>query len=218
MSHNDVFEVETLLAKRQRTVRGRARTEYLVKWAGYAANESTWEPRTNLHKDIILAYEVSLEDSTACEIHSTSLEHGAAGELQCRKRRRPAAPLDPTHVKCPAQEKPNRSREEVESIAAQEERIQRSIRRSQEPVVKRTGKPVMFRSQPIVRKKKVVDEGDKINPEDDVRRAALRPTRTATRPPVAGLWAARTPRTRARSCCNSRVLPRAQINFYMTIN
>ena len=120
MSHNDVFEVETLLAKRQRTVRGRARTEYLVKWAGYAANESTWEPRTNLHKDIILAYEASLEDSTACEIHSTSLEHGAAGELQCRKRRRPAAPLDPTHVKCPAQEKPNRSREEIERIAAQE--------------------------------------------------------------------------------------------------
>ena len=84
--------------------------------------------------------------------------------------------------------------------------------------MKRTGKPVMFRSQPIVRKKKVVDEGDKINPEDDVRRAALRPTRTATRPPGAGLRAARTPRTRARSCCNSRVLPRAQINFYMTIN
>ena len=48
----------------------------------------------------------------------------------------------------------------AQSIAAQEERIQRSIRRSQEPVVKRTGKPVMFRSQPIVRKKKVVDEGD----------------------------------------------------------
>ena len=69
----------------------------------------------------------------------------------------------------------------AQSIAAQEERIQRSIRRSQEPVVKRTGKPVMFRSQPIVRKKKVVDEGDKINPEDDVRRAALRPTRTRGR-------------------------------------
>ena len=61
----------------------------------------------------------------------------------------------------------------AQSIAAQEERVQRSIRRSQEPVVKRTGKPIMFRSQPIVRKKKVVDEGDKINPEDDVRRAAL---------------------------------------------
>ena len=62
---------------------------------------------------------------------------------------------------------------DAQSIAAQEERVQRSIRRSQEPVVKRTGKPIMFRSQPIVRKKKVVDEGDKINPEDDVRRAAL---------------------------------------------
>ena len=87
----------------------------------------------------------------------------------------------------------------AQSIAAQEERIQRSIRRSQEPVVKRTGKPIMFRSQPIVRKKKVVDEGDKINPEDDVRRAALQPTRTATRQRC--VRAARTPRTRARSCC-----------------
>ena len=87
----------------------------------------------------------------------------------------------------------------AQSIAAQEERVQRSIRRSQEPVVKRTGKPIMFRSQPIVRKKKVVDEGDKINPEDDVRRAALQPTRTATRQRCGR--AGRTPRTRARSCC-----------------
>ena len=86
----------------------------------------------------------------------------------------------------------------AQSIAAQEERIQRSIRRSQEPVVKRTGKPVMFRSQPIVRKKKVVDEGDKINPEDDVRRAALQPTRTATRQRCGR--ATRAQRTHARPC------------------
>jgi len=55
-----------------------------------------------------------------------------------------------------------------QSIAAQEERIQRSIRRSQEPVVKRSGKPVMFRSQPIVRKKKVEENVDKVDEEDDI--------------------------------------------------
>uniref|UniRef100_A0A7S3B2T8 Uncharacterized protein n=1 Tax=Haptolina ericina TaxID=156174 RepID=A0A7S3B2T8_9EUKA len=64
-----------------------------------------------------------------------------------------------------------RVREAKQALAAkqQEERIQRSIRRSQEPVRRRVGKPVMFRSQPIQRKKKAVDEGEKkIDEEDDV--------------------------------------------------
>ena len=149
--------------------------------------------------------------------------HTSPPRLPCTHRSTPPACVPPQVVVAEREKEKERRKvarelKTAQSIAAQEERIQRSIRRSQEPVVKRTGKPVMFRSQPIVRKKKVVDEGDKINPEDDVRRAALRPTRTATRPPGAGFWAALTPRTRARSCCNSRVLPRVQINFYMTIN
>ena len=62
-----------------------------------------------------------------------------------------------------------REQKQAQQIAAQEERIQRSIRRSQEPVVKRTGKPVMFRSQPIVRKKKTNDDDvKKIDEEDDI--------------------------------------------------
>ena len=52
---------------------------------------------------------------------------------------------------------------------AQEERIQRSIRRAQEPVKRRTGKPEMFRSVLVVKKKKVVDlDANKLNEEDDV--------------------------------------------------
>ena len=68
-------------------------------------------------------------------------------------------------------ERRQRARElkQAQAVAAQEERIQRSIRRSQEPVVKRTGKPVMFRSQPIVRKKKTNDDDvKKIDEEDDI--------------------------------------------------
>lgn len=53
--------------------------------------------------------------------------------------------------------------------AAQEERIQRSIRRSQEPVKKRVGKPEMFRSYLQVRKKKVTsDDANKLDEEDDI--------------------------------------------------
>ena len=68
-------------------------------------------------------------------------------------------------------ERRQRAREikQAAAAAAQEERIQRSIRRAQQPVVKRTGKPVMFRSQPPQRKKKVVDEGVvKVNAEDSI--------------------------------------------------
>ena len=43
------------------------------------------------------------------------------------------------------------------------------IRRAQQPVKRRAGKPVMFRSQPIQRKKKVAeDDGNKIDEEDDI--------------------------------------------------
>jgi len=52
----------------------------------------------------------------------------------------------------------------------QEERIRRSIERSQAPVPKKTGKPVMFRAPPIRKKKKAetlkATDGDE---EDDVR-------------------------------------------------
>jgi len=68
-------------------------------------------------------------------------------------------------------ERRQRVREAKQALAAklQEERIQRSIRRSQEPVRRRVGKPIMFRSQPIQRKKKAVDEQEKkMDEEDDV--------------------------------------------------
>lgn len=67
-------------------------------------------------------------------------------------------------------ERRQRVREAKQALAAklQEERIQRSIRRSQEPVRRRVGKPIMFRSQPIQRKKKEVLEEKKVDEEDDV--------------------------------------------------
>ena len=54
----------------------------------------------------------------------------------------------------------------AQAMAAQEERIQRSIKRSQEPVKRRTGKPEMFRSHLIVRKK-VTQEEEKDKGDDD---------------------------------------------------
>jgi len=68
-------------------------------------------------------------------------------------------------------ERRQRVREAKQAQAAkqQEERIQRSIRRSQEPVKRRAGKPIMFRSQPIQRKKKTVDDSNNgFDEEDDV--------------------------------------------------
>lgn len=62
-------------------------------------------------------------------------------------------------------------REEKAEVARklQEERIQRSLRRAQEPVVRRLGKPVMARSQPLHRAKRATkDDSSKLAEEDDV--------------------------------------------------
>ena len=66
-------------------------------------------------------------------------------------------------------ERRTRVREEKQALAAklQEERIQRSIRRAQEPVKKRTGKPIMFRSVLQQKKKKEVVV-ETTNEEDDI--------------------------------------------------
>jgi len=62
-----------------------------------------------------------------------------------------------------------REARQAEAAKQQEERIQRSIRRSQEPVKRRVGKPIMFRSQPIQRKKKTTEETEVgIDEEDDI--------------------------------------------------
>lgn len=82
-------------------------------------------------------------------------------------------PRDEVEAAEKLKEKERRSRvreaKQAEAVRAQEERIQRSIRRSQEPVVKRTGKPIMFRSQlPQKKKEEKTDDDDKLNPEDDI--------------------------------------------------
>ena len=60
-----------------------------------------------------------------------------------------------------------REQKQLEQQRLQEERIQRSIRRSQEPVIKRTGKPEMFRSVLVVRKKKVDTTDKDLENEED---------------------------------------------------
>ncbi len=68
-------------------------------------------------------------------------------------------------------ERRQRVREAKQELAAkqQEERIQRSIRRSQQPVWKREGKPVMYRSVLVQKKKKKEDDlKDKEDEEDQV--------------------------------------------------
>ena len=73
---------------------------------------------------------------------------------------------------CKQKEKERRQRvREQKALAAakaQEERIQTSIRRSQAPVVRRTGKPIMFRSVLRQKKQKVVEDVDKLDEEDDI--------------------------------------------------
>ena len=61
-----------------------------------------------------------------------------------------------------------RELKQAEQLRLQEERIQRSIRRSQEPVKRRTGKPIMFRSTLPERKKKIVVDDNKLSEEDDI--------------------------------------------------
>jgi len=43
-----LYEVETLLDRRERKKGRQTVTEYLVKWRGYAEENNTWEPRSNL--------------------------------------------------------------------------------------------------------------------------------------------------------------------------
>ena len=52
------WEVESLLQDRIRKhVDGRKQvTEYLVRWAGFGPEHDTWEPHTEIHKDLIRAY------------------------------------------------------------------------------------------------------------------------------------------------------------------
>ena len=42
-----MYEIEKIVGKRVRN----GRTEYCVKWKGYAMRDATWEPRANLKQD-----------------------------------------------------------------------------------------------------------------------------------------------------------------------
>jgi len=49
----------------------------------------------------------------------------------------------------------------------QGERLQKALKRSTEPAAKRTGKPVMFRSAPLARKKKEDENANKKGDEEE---------------------------------------------------
>lgn len=75
------------------------------------------------------------------------------------------------HAQAREKERRQRVREEKLEISRklQEERVQRSLRRAQEPVQKRQGKPIMARSQPLHRTKRATeDDSNKLDEEDDV--------------------------------------------------
>jgi len=81
--------------------------------------------------------------------------------------------MPPTEVEAAERQKEKerrtrvREQKQLEQQKMQEERIQRSIRRSQEPVKRREGKPEMFRSVLVVRKKKVDDSNKDLESEED---------------------------------------------------
>ena len=57
LGDDQVFAAEAITKKRQR----KGRTEYLVKWKGYAPKFSTWEPEENiLDPRLIQQYERKL--------------------------------------------------------------------------------------------------------------------------------------------------------------
>ena len=49
----NVYEVETIREKR---IKGK-KTEFLVKWEGYADSMNTWEPSFNIHPNLVAAFE-----------------------------------------------------------------------------------------------------------------------------------------------------------------
>ena len=76
-----------------------------------------------------------------------------------------------------AKEKERRHRAREEKLEQQrreqEKRVQRALERAQAPVHKKTGKPVMTRSQPLSRKKKNADAGPKKTDEEEELQAFL---------------------------------------------
>jgi cilia- and flagella-associated protein 100 len=77
-----------------------------------------------------------------------------------------------------AKEKQRRNKLRLDKLEAQQkaqaERVQRALKMALAPVKKKTGKPVMFRSQPIQKKKKSNDDGAKRDEEEEERRYFFR--------------------------------------------
>ena len=53
-------------------------TYYLILWKGYPPDVSTWEPESQIHDDLIDAYEAELD--AASELEAEEAEEGEEGE------------------------------------------------------------------------------------------------------------------------------------------
>ena len=51
--------VEAVVEAIRRSRRRDSKTEYLVKWAGYAESENTWEPAVNLHEELVADFDAA---------------------------------------------------------------------------------------------------------------------------------------------------------------
>lgn len=60
---SDVYEIQSLLSRRHRTVRGKRRTEYLVKWKGWGNEHNAWYDSSDLThaKEAIADLEARIE-------------------------------------------------------------------------------------------------------------------------------------------------------------
>lgn len=56
-AEDNQFTVERLVEKRVRRVGRRRKVQYLVKWKEYPDSENTWEDETDIHDDLIEAFE-----------------------------------------------------------------------------------------------------------------------------------------------------------------
>merc|ERR1711988_919868 len=147
--------------------KGRALLDRAGKNTGVQAQEQTLE---DLNKKVAEVYRAIFAEA---DLSLGTLQMLTNIEARLEELLSVIALMPPAEVEVAERQKEKerrtrvREQKQLEQQKLQEERIQRSIRRSQEPVKRRVGKPEMFRSVLVVRKKKVDDTNKDQESEED---------------------------------------------------
>jgi hypothetical protein len=80
------FEVETILSHRsRRRGRGKAKTQFLIKWLGYGEEHNSWEPEANVRNCARLLSEYWARVALQSELKRSPEASGVAGPRKRRK-------------------------------------------------------------------------------------------------------------------------------------